>query len=219
MGKCLMYTDSDNIEGGGTKKCASCFKKNVHDVCYIDLIKLHSASVANEHVFCCIPCAENGPPKLDKGKRLLKRASLLTRDQLNLFLRSNPIRVTSVENPKIDMKKTHLLEAMEAWDRVENQSEKKFKTRKTQSCDFRLLNVLFDDNFYEEFSILGANLDKHQLDTGGHKSFWVRVATAYADKNQFNSLQFASTVFKGIDTSHVVAHDGKKLKKNVERHS
>ena len=92
------------------------------------------------------------------------------------------------------------------------------KTRKQAQCPFRLLNILFSDEFADAFSRLGDIATRQVLDTGkagNDQHFWQGVQKTFIenDKN-FGKLQFSDDhVFADceIDPSIIVKHDWKKL--------
>lgn len=53
---------------------------------------------------------------------------------------------------------------------------------------FRLLNVLYSDDFFNTFLESGHQLQREELDQGG-STFWVDVATAFSyDDGKYDAL-------------------------------
>ena len=65
-----------------------------------------------------------------------------------------------------------------------NEATPKPKTTRKAQCAFRLCNILFSDEFAEEFMHLGDRMTRDQLDRGkAHgEDFWVKVEQAFADE-------------------------------------
>ena len=65
-----------------------------------------------------------------------------------------------------------------------DESTSKPKTTCKAQCAFRLCNILFSDEFAEEFMHLGDRMTRDQLDRGkAHgEDFWVKVEQAFADE-------------------------------------
>ena len=89
--------------------------------------------------------------------------------------------------------------------------------RKEPGCSFRLLNVLFHDDFRDRLVRLGQSRSREELD--GHVSvdekFWEDVRTAFIeDDEDTGQLQFENELYNEymIDPSVIVLHDWKKLK-------
>jgi hypothetical protein len=93
-------------------------------------------------------------------------------------------------------------------------------TRKEVQCPYRLLNILFSDDFAEDFSRIGNSPSRHTLDVGKaayDESFWSRVAAAYVTHEpDYDLLQFIDdNVFAfetTINPSKNIPHDWKKLR-------
>ena len=65
-------------------------------------------------------------------------------------------------------------------------TEKGGATRKQIQCPFRLLNILFLDEFAADFADLGNIATRQLLDSGkagNQQHFWERVASAFVDDN------------------------------------
>jgi hypothetical protein len=100
-----------------------------------------------------------------------------------------------------------------------NETEKT-TTRKQIQCPFRLMNILFSDDFVDDFADLGNVASWQLLDSGkagNQHHFWQRIATAFAEENESNGvLRFLDDdVMTGqdhIDPSKIVPHPWKKLR-------
>ena len=92
-----------------------------------------------------------------------------------------------------------------------------YKNRETYA-PYRLINILFSDNFAADFGSLGDVVDRQELDFGkapNNQQFWEQVEFAFGDKHYFGCLHFSDDplfVDSGIDPSIVVPHDWKKLR-------
>ena len=76
-------------------------------------------------------------------------------------------------------------------DDIMNQKHKKERTpSRSASCNLRLLNILFDNDFVEDFSHLGDSHTKEDLDEmkSFPDRFWDRVHSAYQEKGKYNKL-------------------------------
>jgi hypothetical protein len=93
-------------------------------------------------------------------------------------------------------------------------------TRKEIQCPYRLMNLLFSDDFAEDFSRIGNSPSRHTLDIGKaayDQSFWSRVATAYlTHKPEYDLLQFIEDDIFAFETTinpaKIVPHEWKKLR-------
>jgi hypothetical protein len=92
-------------------------------------------------------------------------------------------------------------------------------TRKEVQCPYRLMNILFSDDFVEDFSTIGNGANRRLLDTGkagNEEHFWRKVKDAYMiSKADYNVLQFREDdVFasENIYPGKIVAHEWKKLR-------
>jgi hypothetical protein len=99
----------------------------------------------------------------------------------------------------------------------------KSTTRKEIQCPFRLMNVLFSDQFAERFAATGNVASRDVLDTGlagNDQHFWQCVRTAFVSSvpnAAFDELLFKEDVVLSlqsddIDPSKVVPHEWKKLR-------
>lgn len=85
-------------------------------------------------------------------------------------------------------------------------------------CRFRLLNVLFSDEFAESFGSLGNTLTRQELDAAAKRDdrFWQSVLPRYLDADAIDvgKLQFSHAAFdhEGVDPSHIVPHAWTKLR-------
>lgn len=102
---------------------------------------------------------------------------------------------------------------------IKEAESKKPPTRKAIQCNFRLLNILFSDEFALRFSHIGDPADHKQLDTRvlNKDTFWDDIAVTFADPNAgtiISSIQFDHYAIKGmeIDCTKILDHDGDKLK-------
>jgi len=97
-------------------------------------------------------------------------------------------------------------------------------TRKQAQCPFRLINILFSDQFADDFGQLGKIADRATLDSGkaAHgQYFWEKVQKAFVDSSnnsRYGHLHYKDSddVFAGIDhidCSKIVPHSWKKLEK------
>lgn len=90
-------------------------------------------------------------------------------------------------------------------------------SRKTKNCTFRLLNVLFSDEFVERFSHLGDQPTKDDLTAGlqAGELFWRDVCTSFVDEDRYGELLFSHPTYNEskIDpSSNVQPHDWKKCR-------
>lgn len=94
-------------------------------------------------------------------------------------------------------------------------------TRKQVQCSFRLINILFSDDFAGAFATLGDVANRALLDTGraaNDEHFWVRFRAAFVEPHpDYDTLDFVSSdeVFSTqdhIDPGIIVPHDWKKLR-------
>jgi hypothetical protein len=96
-------------------------------------------------------------------------------------------------------------------------------TRKEVQCPYRLLNILFSDDFANEFATIGNSATRSTLDTGkaaNDEIFWTKIQNAFMDnKSDYNILQFQDNdVFESetINPSKAVGHDWKKTTEYLE---
>jgi hypothetical protein len=92
--------------------------------------------------------------------------------------------------------------------------------RKQIQCPFRLLNILFSDEFTADFADLGNIASRQILDSGkagNQQHFWERVSSAFIEDNEtFGLLHFLDdevlAAYSYIDPSKKIPHDWKKLR-------
>ena len=67
-------------------------------------------------------------------------------------------------------------------------------TRKTRNCAYRLLNILFSEEFAGEFATIGDAGTRAELDAGSasnNRGFWKKVEAAFLRKHEvFDKIQF-----------------------------
>ena len=96
-------------------------------------------------------------------------------------------------------------------------------TRKEVQCPFRLMNILFSDQFAERFAETGNTASRELLDTGmagNDQHFWKSVQAAFISpvpNAEFDEFMFKDDVVLSlqtddIDPSKIVQHDWKKLR-------
>jgi hypothetical protein len=94
--------------------------------------------------------------------------------------------------------------------------------RKEVQCTFRLMNILFSDEFAGEFATIGNVATRESLDSekGNNQLFWECVQDAFVepDNNNYDRLYFTDDtdgVFAAqghINPGHIVEHNWKKLR-------
>lgn len=88
--------------------------------------------------------------------------------------------------------------------------------RKTKFCIYRLINVLFSDEFSSRLHEIDATPTRVELDerkTGALNSFWTDVEAAFAmKKDEYDVIDSTDPVFNGIKPSKPVHHTGRKLR-------
>jgi hypothetical protein len=91
--------------------------------------------------------------------------------------------------------------------------------RKTMHCSFRLLNILFSDEFAEDFSKLGDIPKRHELDNNSNtycqEDFWKAIVPAYVTpSDKFNDVMFYDDVLRAenINPSIILTHDWRRLR-------
>lgn len=92
--------------------------------------------------------------------------------------------------------------------------------RKQIQCPFRLMNIIFSDDFIEDFATLGNVASRQLLDSGkagNQQHFWERVSSAFATPElAYGMLQFPDDDIMAcnshIDPSRIVPHDWTKLR-------
>jgi hypothetical protein len=96
-------------------------------------------------------------------------------------------------------------------------------SRKEVQCTFRLMNILFSDEFAGEFATLGNVASRATLDSGkggNNQLFWERVQDVFTepDNSDYDRLYFtedADGVFAAqshINPANIIEHDWKKLR-------
>lgn len=99
-----------------------------------------------------------------------------------------------------------------------NKMEK--KNRKQIQCPFRLLNILYSDQFVEEFATLGNTANRQVLDSGkagNQQFFWERIASAFVTEDEAYGILFFMDdeiiQYHGhIDPGKIVPHSWDKLR-------
>ena len=75
-----------------------------------------------------------------------------------------------------------------------NGSNNKKATRKQRQCPYRLMNILFSDDFAADFGCIGDTATRAELDSGdarNNRAFWVRVQDAFKDHHPiYDKMQF-----------------------------
>ena len=95
----------------------------------------------------------------------------------------------------------------------------KSQPRKEPQCSYRLLNIIFSDEFAEKFAYLGNVTSCHLLNqgkAGNDQYFWQEIWEVFVNETEYYSeLLFTNNnVFAGlenIDPSEIIQHDWKKL--------
>jgi hypothetical protein len=103
---------------------------------------------------------------------------------------------------------------------VTNQPNQSTAPRKEPQCPYRLMNILFSDDFAEEFGTTANTPHRSTLDTGkaaNEVGFWEKIQAAFSiSKFDYNVLQFQEDdVFASealIYPGKIVLHDWKKLR-------
>jgi hypothetical protein len=94
-------------------------------------------------------------------------------------------------------------------------------TRLTKNCSFRLMNILFSDQFADRLQEVNAAATRGAIETGAINDgaiFWRDVANAYASKDtEYDSLVMGRVVYDGINPSAAVLHNPAKLRKLWQR--
>jgi hypothetical protein len=93
--------------------------------------------------------------------------------------------------------------------------------RKEIQCSFRLMNILFSDEFAADFAELGNTADRNLLDNGmagNEAGFWVGVQSAFVEPHpDYDELRFMDDDVMAsqdtIDPGKIINHDWKKLRK------
>jgi hypothetical protein len=102
---------------------------------------------------------------------------------------------------------------------MENNDNNQQGTRKEQQCTYRLMNILFSDDFADEFACIGNTAPRPLLDVGkaaNEQSVWEKIQAAFViTKADYNILQFREDDVFGSETIYpgkIVSHDWKKLR-------
>eukprot|EP00644_Phytophthora_capsici_P018798 jgi/Phyca11/132227/e_gw1.143.14.1 len=104
-----------------------------------------------------------------------------------------------------------LLERQRLGKRTKSCSETN-EARRTKHCVFRLINVLFSDEFFDKFVSSGNQLTRKELDEGG-RNFWESVAAAFNTANEtYDRLVSDDSLFDGISPDQITVHSAAKLK-------
>jgi len=133
-------------------------------------------------------------------------------------------------------KKVQTIELIERWCKAKKVYEAMQagyalirEPRKEVQCAFRLINILFSDEFASDFASIGNVANREILDSGkagNEMHFWERMQEAFVgstDNENYNQLQFVddAEIFDNmhhINPKNIVFHDWKKLRsiwKNV----
>jgi hypothetical protein len=195
-------------------RCDGCGKHGIHLNCFESVLKARS-SYGDTFVFCCIACVDTGP--LILAPDVSKAAGKLNKAQLKAYLRSKELRV--VDDQGKDLSKSELIDTLVVFSNtfIDSSDEySRLRSTKTPNCDFRLLNVLFHNDFAEKFQATGASMSREELDAQNGASavnFWDEVAEAYNDTNNnlYDDLLFDSPKFSGICPRLFVKHNATKL--------
>jgi len=102
---------------------------------------------------------------------------------------------------------------------VDTPDDPQLDTRKKAQCPYRLLNILFSDEFAEDFGALTNKATRDQLDRGVAalgKHFWIRVQPAFIDATnvEADDLKFRDNAMYAnskVDPSVIVPHSWQKL--------
>lgn len=94
-------------------------------------------------------------------------------------------------------------------------------TRKEAQCTYRLMNILFSEEFAEGFATIGNSANRRQLDSGraaNEQDFWEEVQASFQEPNEiYGTLYFQDDEVypfdpEEIDPSKIVPHDWRKLR-------
>ncbi|KAF1781536.1 hypothetical protein GQ600_27136 [Phytophthora cactorum] len=84
--------------------------------------------------------------------------------------------------------------------------------RRSKHCPYRLLNVVFSEEFFDKFITSGDTLTRAELDDG-RRVFCDNVAEAFNTSNAvFDRLLSEDSLFEGIDPHQVAVYSAAKLK-------
>jgi hypothetical protein len=124
-------------------------------------------------------------------------------------------------------KKAETIEIIERWckaKKVYQSMQGSYAPRKEVQCAFRLMNILFSDEFASAFATIGNVANREVLDSGkagNEMHFWEKVQDAFVgstDNENYNQeLQFVddAEIFDSmhhINPRNIVLHDWKKLR-------
>jgi hypothetical protein len=91
-------------------------------------------------------------------------------------------------------------------------------TRKETQCPYRLMNILFSEDFAEEFASIGNTANRQTLDVGKaayESGFWSKIEAAFmVSKPEYDMLQFLDDDIINemtINPAKIIKHDWKKL--------
>jgi hypothetical protein len=194
-------------------RCDGCAKNGIHVLCFTGLKQ--RSTYGDLFVFCSVACVDTGPIILSAD--LNKIAGKLNKAQLKSYLRSKDQRV--VDEHGKDVSKSVLIDTLVEYSNqfiVNNEECSRFRTHKTPNCDFRLLNILFNDEYAERFQATGATMSREELDAQNGASevtFWDLVSEAYNNRedDRFDQILFDSPKFIGINPKLFVNHSAAKL--------
>jgi len=84
---------------------------------------------------------------------------------------------------------------------------------RSRSCIYRLLNILFDDEFCDDFGMLGNSYSRRDLDElkSSEQRFWDRVTEAFKKKGMYDVLLGTDELFGNFDGSKIIPHTSTKL--------
>lgn len=138
-------------------------------------------------------------------------------------------RIKGIRNskkPEIIDKIMRTFQIRKAYNKLQSQQDRKPPaedrvSRRQIQCPFRLLNIIFSDEFVEDFADLGNIANRQILDSGkagNQQHFWERVAVAFSEeKESYGVLRFMDDEVLAanchIDPSKIVVHDWSKLRR------
>ena len=93
-------------------------------------------------------------------------------------------------------------------------------SRRQKQCTFQLINILFSDEFADNFGCAGDTPSRAQLDSGdarNSRGFWIRVQAAFIEPHPvYDKLQFTDDVHLANSAinpaDNIQPHDWKKLR-------
>lgn len=106
------------------------------------------------------------------------------------------------------------IECLREYDKAkERQKTTKSAPQRSASCNLCLLNLLFDDEFCEDFSQLGNSKTREYLDAmeSTVDKFWDRVEKSYMIQGKYTDLIAEDDWFK-FDRDKIIPHSASKLK-------